>query len=473
MKTLHRLIMTSAAYRQTARREPSKKESTLDPANRLLWRFPPRRLDAEEIRDAMLQASGELQHVEGGPSKPGASPVRSIYVKKIRNTPDPFLSSFDAPAGFASEPDRIATTTPTQSLLVSNGEWTAARARALATRLLSSGDSPGNLGPASIAAAFEAALGRPPSPDERADARNFLAAALADPGLLGAPADKFPGENGLRPAARAFGKARGVELGDKSLWLQPGSRFERLALEDLPPLGDEFTIEAVAVLDKVHANAHVNTLLSQWNGDQQSPGWTFGVTSEKSRYDPRNFILQLVGEDFQDSSVYEVVASGLRFPVGVPVYFAAALSAHPSSRDTTAGSVTFFMKDLSEPSAKLRSVTQKHSVVQKIDTAAHRLLLGGRDQAGHLWDGQLARLAISRGALSRDQLLTGSESASAERLVDWTFHGEDGENPAPGSAWLRDSAAPPGSGGIAPQKLEAFTDFCHALLVSNEFLYLH
>ncbi len=60
LKALHREIMLSATYRQTARREPSETAATVDPSNRFLWRFNPRRLDAEQVRDALLAASGEL-----------------------------------------------------------------------------------------------------------------------------------------------------------------------------------------------------------------------------------------------------------------------------------------------------------------------------------------------------------------------------------------------------------------------------
>ncbi len=89
LKKLHRLIVTSATYRQTARREPTSDEEIADPGNRLLWRYPPMRLDAEQIRDATLAASGELQHREGGPSVEGTAPNRSVYMKKRRNTPTP------------------------------------------------------------------------------------------------------------------------------------------------------------------------------------------------------------------------------------------------------------------------------------------------------------------------------------------------------------------------------------------------
>lgn len=138
MKRIHKLIMTSKTYRQTARFEPSHLHTKRDPGNKLLWRYPPRRLDAEQIRDTMLFLSGELKHRAGGPALTGSSPVRSIFVKKLRNTPQRVLLCFDRPRGFVSQPERLDTTTATQSLLLANNEWPLARARALARRILGS-----------------------------------------------------------------------------------------------------------------------------------------------------------------------------------------------------------------------------------------------------------------------------------------------------------------------------------------------
>ena len=101
------------------------------------------------------------------------------------------------------------------------------------------------------------------------------------------------------------------------------------------------------------------------------------------------------------------------------------------------------------------------------------MFISGRDQKGHLWDGQLARLAISTRILSPEQLLVGSKASEATRLRDFVFTGEDGEKPAPGSLWVRQVAPEDDTGGIPPQVLGAMTDFCHALFNSNEFLYLH
>ena len=135
LKHMHRLILHSATYQQTARSEPSVEAFNLDPLNRLLWRYPPKRLDAAQIRDAMLHVSGELDFSLGGPSVKGDQPRRSIYVRKVRNTPDEVLKGFDSPTGFNSTPVRDATTTPGQALLMINGDWSLNRAKAFAAEL--------------------------------------------------------------------------------------------------------------------------------------------------------------------------------------------------------------------------------------------------------------------------------------------------------------------------------------------------
>ncbi len=477
LKNLHRTIVTSATYRQTARREPTSDEELTDPTNRLLWRYPPMRLDAEQIRDAMLAASGELKHREGGPSVDGIAPNRSVYMKKRRNTPDTMIGEFDAPAGFSSTPNRIPTTTPNQSLLLVNGPWALGRAEAFAKRLLKDGSE---FGPDQAREAFRIAYGREALTAEVEAAVAFVGSQSA---AVGAPEtanpDKYPNESGLRPVDQFFAKS-GVGLGEKALWLQPGSRFEKLDLGALKLPGDDFTIEAVAVLDNVYADASVNTLLSRWNGSQEEIGWSLGVTSTKSRFDPQNFIVQIVGDDFQKNRIYEVVPSGLRVPLNQPVYLAAAISARPSKEDPAKGTVTFYLKDLSDPKAPVQIETVQHQIVGGLSVKEGvATLLGGRALGGHHWDGQMARLSISEGALKREQLLVSPQRADAEsllpearRIVDWTFAGNDGETPAPGTTWVRNSKEAVPS-GVSPKLLGAVTDFCHALLNSNEFLYLH
>lgn len=468
MKSIHRLIMNSSTYRQTAQREPTSAERIADPGNRLLWRYPPHRLDAEQLRDAMLQASGELRHRDGGPSVDGSAPNRSVFVKKRRNTKDPMLGSFDKPNGFSSAPKRNSTTTPTQSLMLVNSGWAVDRATAFAKRLLGSKKEADE---EMVRSAYRIAYGRDARPGEVQAALAFLSSQANVVGAPAPPEPKFPNENGLRPIDQVF---KGIEkpgLGEKALWIQPDSRFEKLAVSGVELPEDHFTIEAIANLDRIYKDASVNSLVSRWNGSNKTPGFTLGITSEKSRYQPRNFIMQLVGEDFQHNVVYEVVASDLRFPLQKPTYLAAAISAKPRAEDPTKGTVTFFLKDLSDPKAKLQKSVIPHDIVGGIKSAESvRFLLGGREQKGHLWDGQLARLTISEGVLNESQLLI--NEGRGTRVLDFDFASDDGETPEPSTSWVRSSNENPKS-PFPPALLGATTDFCHALLTSNEFLYLH
>src|SRR5688572_16088417 len=109
-KKLHRLILTSAVYRQSGTAPAPENARVKDPENRWLWRMNTRRLDSEQIRDAILAATGELEFSMGGPSVDTSKPRRTIYTKVMRNTRDPMLDVFDAPEGFASTaPDRKST----------------------------------------------------------------------------------------------------------------------------------------------------------------------------------------------------------------------------------------------------------------------------------------------------------------------------------------------------------------------------
>ncbi|WP_417739576.1 PSD1 and planctomycete cytochrome C domain-containing protein [Rosistilla oblonga] len=473
-KPMHRMIMTSAAYQQTARREATEHEEAVDIENRLLWRFPPTRLDAEQVRDAMLAASGELTHRDGGGSVSGNTPVRSIYVKKIRNTPDPQLGALDAPMGFESAPTRPQTTTPTQALTLVNGEWTLKRAEAMGKRLLAGKDS---ISATEIDQAYWAVFGRPASDAELNMALEFTQSLVEQESPTPEPTknenDPYPGETGLRSIQNAFASVNGVSLGSGALWIQPGSRFERLQLKDLP-LGSRFTIEAIATLDRIYPDASVSTLISAWNSNNKTPGWSLGVTSAKSGYQPRNLIVQLIGHDAGGAVKYEVVASNLRFPLNKPVYVAAAVNARPSGDGKSAGTVTFYMKDLSDPKAKMQTATIPHSIVGNINNKSLPVMVGGRQGNGHRWDGQVARLAIADNEVPQDRLIVNAaaEGGPVEHLLDFDFSGEDGQMPAPGTAWVTSEAALKKS--EPPSKVvAAMRDFCHALFTSNEFLYLH
>jgi hypothetical protein len=169
LKPLHRLIMTSATYRQSALHPGALAARSNDPHNRWLWRMNIRRLDADQIRDTVLAISGELDPRPGGPSVESALPRRTIYTKLVRYSPEPLLQAFDAPDGFASTPVRDTTTTATQALQLLNGPWALTRAEALATRLLSKAE-----GKNIVECAYRLVLGRLPDPRESAAALRFL-----------------------------------------------------------------------------------------------------------------------------------------------------------------------------------------------------------------------------------------------------------------------------------------------------------
>ncbi|MEO6596963.1 MAG: DUF1553 domain-containing protein [Planctomycetota bacterium] len=162
LKSMHRLLVTSATYRMSSDAEP--KALAADPQNDLFWRFDRRRLTAEEVRDSMFAVAGGLNDELGGPSvfpplpaavlatasRPDeawgeATPTqacrRSLYVHVKRSLQEPLLASFDRADTDGSCPVRFATVQPTQALILLNGDFSQQRARALAQRV--SGETKG------------------------------------------------------------------------------------------------------------------------------------------------------------------------------------------------------------------------------------------------------------------------------------------------------------------------------------------
>ncbi|WP_206108127.1 PSD1 and planctomycete cytochrome C domain-containing protein [Paludisphaera soli] len=187
LKKVHRLIMTSSVYRQSSLRDSLR--DRLDGDAALLSRFPVRRLDAESIRDAVLQTSGRLDRQLFGPSisvvedsvglvnAMGDSPRRSVYLQSRRSRPISFLTTFDAPVMSVNCERRIEATSAPQALMLMNGEFVLKHAESLAGRLVD--ETPGEEPSARdrrIAAAWRAIYRRPPSDEEVAASRDFLAA---------------------------------------------------------------------------------------------------------------------------------------------------------------------------------------------------------------------------------------------------------------------------------------------------------
>jgi hypothetical protein len=177
MKAVHRLMVTSSAYRMQSADVPSSRNASLDAENRYLWRMNSRRMEAEAIRDSLIHVSGELDQTRGGPeideTKGEQVLRRSLY---FRHTPDlqvQFLRQFDS-ANPAECYQRSESIVPQQALSMANSELSYTRARVLARKLLH--DSGASAPPAFVAAAFEAILGRQPSAVETTTGTQFLAA---------------------------------------------------------------------------------------------------------------------------------------------------------------------------------------------------------------------------------------------------------------------------------------------------------
>lgn len=184
MKRLHKLIMTSDAYRRSTQHDDLAAIETVDPDNKLLARFLPRRLTAEEVRDSLLAASGELNRELGGlpcnpeinmevalqprmiqfslapaylpsPSRQGRN-RRSIYAYRVRGQADPFLEVMNKPNPNDSCEFRDAAAVSPQAFTLLNSDVTSDRSIALATRVQKLSDDSQR----QINAAFRLLLGR-------------------------------------------------------------------------------------------------------------------------------------------------------------------------------------------------------------------------------------------------------------------------------------------------------------------------
>ena len=171
IKKMHRLMLTSQTYRQASAVRGDAVGMKKDAENRLLWHMPTRRLQAEQIRDALLLTTGKLDRTAGGPSVELTSPRRSIYLKVRRNTRDPLMDTFDMPENINSTAQRNVTTTPTQALLLLNAPAMIEHSKAFADRLHR--DEPRDE-ERRIEHAVRIAWGRGPTDDERSMAREFL-----------------------------------------------------------------------------------------------------------------------------------------------------------------------------------------------------------------------------------------------------------------------------------------------------------
>jgi len=189
LKHLHRLIVMTAAYQQSSL--PRQECLAVDKDNRLLWRYSPRRLEAEAVRDAVLSVAGELNPQAGGPSfhdfrpydnhnsqyyepiDPAGPPFhrRSIYRMWARGGKSPLLDTLDCPDPSTTTPKRGSTTTPLQALALLNNSFMLRMADSMAARIERES---GKIASEQVDRAFALAYSRPPRDEERKIAAAFV-----------------------------------------------------------------------------------------------------------------------------------------------------------------------------------------------------------------------------------------------------------------------------------------------------------
>jgi hypothetical protein len=188
IKQIHRLMVLSSTYRMSSRAEPKTEEA--DPQNELLHRMPVRRLEAEEIRDAMLSVSGRLDRKMYGPGplpyltphmvgrgRPAAGgPLdgdgrRSVYLNVRRNFLNPMFLAFDYPIPFTTIGRRSVSNVPAQALTMLNNPLVIQQSQRWAKRAL---DEPGLTARQRVDRMYETAFARLPTEDESKEALTFL-----------------------------------------------------------------------------------------------------------------------------------------------------------------------------------------------------------------------------------------------------------------------------------------------------------
>jgi hypothetical protein len=192
IKRLHKLIVMSAVYQQSARE--NEQYAMLDSDNRLLWRMNRSRLDAEEVRDTILQITGKLDLRMGGPAdmqfklddpNPPVTPVvdyskfdpdspagvrRSIYRFIFRTIPDPFMDTLDCPDASQLTPVRNVSMTSLQALAMLNNQFILRQSQELARQI---GKVNGNLD-TQVREVYKRILARAPTRTELSDMKRYV-----------------------------------------------------------------------------------------------------------------------------------------------------------------------------------------------------------------------------------------------------------------------------------------------------------
>ncbi len=474
LKPLHRMIVTSATYRQASRHPNFENQQTIDPENTWYWHHNTRRLDAEQIRDSIFAVTARLDARRGGEGTLPDAPRRSIYSRVMRNNRDPLLDAFDLPLFFNSTSTRDTTTTPIQSLLLINSPEMLSHARSLAKRAseASPGSSTDDETATQISNLWQLATGRGPSEHELENARHFLQTQ----------ADYLTNERESTALAQAETGQMPYRDGQSVLVSEENksAQFVTKNTESLP--SGDLTVEAFFQIRSVYDSGAVRTIASSYDANGKKPGWSFGVTGKGSRRKPQTLVMQMFGpaigkaDGNESGAIIEAALfSDQHIELNKPYYAAATVH---MSQDGKPGDVTFYLKDLSNDDQPLDTVTLEHSIVtlgnaNANEASTKKLSIAGTvSGSSSVFDGLIDDVRLSRGKLDVGQLLFNNESPQDTTVGYWKFESDPG--------LLRDSSDlgldlnSDGKKAVYVEPSEqAFVDLCHVLLNSNSFLYVY
>jgi hypothetical protein len=454
LKALHRKVLLSATYCQSSNHPSFDEFREIDPENRWYWRRDTLRMTAEQIRDALLAVSGQLREYSGGPGRMGDADCRSIYVRRMRNSPDPLLGNFDFPQLFSSNSARFTTTTAVQSLMMINSDLMLDFARKLASDVSAQGDDLGQR----IDTIWQRVYSRSPTTEELQSSMRFVARQRAE--IDRSETEDIEGLIATGSLPYRDGRSIKITLDESP---------QRMSVPHDRSLDSEnFTIEVFFQLRSIADSGAVRTLISKWDANNANAGWRFGITGAGSRRKPQTLVLQMVGRDLDEKVGETAIFSDQHVELNTPYYAAASFRA---ARDGQAGSVTFFLKDLSNDDIPLSTATMPHRVRDGFGNQFPLIFGSCYGSNRQPFDGLIDDVRLVGCDLGADQILQTNIGPVDQTIGYWQFE------PVPGvlrnsvgsglDIRLRDSQA------TMTADQAALADLCHALLNSNEYLYYH
>ncbi len=458
LKSLHRLILNSATYRQATKHPQFAAMQTIDPSNRYYWRGNTKRLDAEQIRDAILMVTGQLHQRTGGPSVLADGTARTIYTRVLRNSPDELLDSFDLPLFFSSNSSRNTTTTPVQSLMLINSNRMLGYANQLATTIANDSDETSE----QVNSAWRRVYGRSPTENELQSSLDFIASQFEQVSALqGEQPNDF-----IETAKLPYRDGQAIRFSPED------AEFE-LSVPHIDRLNtNDFTVETFFQLRSIDTGSNVRTLAAKWSGDTAQAGWAFGITGIGSRRKPQTLVLQLIDERRNENNDLVLTENALfsdhRVEINKPYY--AAVSVKYATAEQP-GSVRFYLKDLSNDDEPLLNATVEHSVVGGVNNKLPLTFGGLSGKNRRAFDGLIDDVRLAGSALNVEQLLYSAERKVESAIGFWQFESDPGVVENSISSDLQVEAKGKSIVRLEPIQT-ALVDFCHALLNSNEFLYV-